>query len=92
MSSAIPATLAIDGGTPVRDSMLSFSPPVLGDEEIASVIETLRSGWLTSGPRTRELEERFAARVGTGTRSRPRRARRHCTWRWWPRGWARAMR
>jgi len=66
MSSAIPATLAIDGGTPVRDSMLSFSPPVLGDEEIASVIETLRSGWLTSGPRTRELEERFAARVGTG--------------------------
>ena len=66
MSSAIPATLAIDGGTPVRDSMLSFSPPMLGDEEIASVIETLRSGWLTSGPRTRELEERFAARVGTG--------------------------
>jgi perosamine synthetase len=53
MSSAIPATLAIDGGTPVRDSMLSFSPPTLGDEEIASVIETLRSGWLTSGPRTR---------------------------------------
>jgi dTDP-4-amino-4,6-dideoxygalactose transaminase len=36
---------------------------VLGDEEIASVIETLRSGWLTSGPRTRELEERFAARA-----------------------------
>jgi dTDP-4-amino-4,6-dideoxygalactose transaminase len=66
MSSAIPATLAIDGGTPVRDSMLSFSPPMLGDEEIASVIETLRSGWLTSGPRTRELEERFAARLGTG--------------------------
>jgi dTDP-4-amino-4,6-dideoxygalactose transaminase len=65
MSSAIPQTLAIDGGPPVRETMLSFSPPLIGDDEIASVVETLRSGWLTSGPRTRELEERFAARVGT---------------------------
>jgi dTDP-4-amino-4,6-dideoxygalactose transaminase len=38
---------------------------VLGDEEIASVVETLRSGWLTSGPRAALLEERFAARAGT---------------------------
>ena len=64
MSSTTPTTLAIDGGTPVRDTLLSFSPPVIGDEEIASVIETLRSGWLTSGPRARELEQRFAAYVG----------------------------
>src|SRR5262249_2957559 len=46
------------------DTLLEFSPPVLGDEEIASVVETLRSGWLTSGPRAVELEERFAARAG----------------------------
>lgn len=65
MSSIKPSTLAIDGGIPVRDSLLSFSPPVMGDEEIASVIETLRSGWLTSGPRARELEQRFAAYVGS---------------------------
>jgi dTDP-4-amino-4,6-dideoxygalactose transaminase len=64
MSSTAPSSLAIDGGTPVRDTLLSFSPPVMGDEEVASVIETLRSGWLTSGPRARELEQRFAEYVG----------------------------
>ena len=64
MSSTKPSTLAIDGGAPVRETLLSFSPPVMGDEEIESVIETLRSGWLTSGPRARELEQRFAAYVG----------------------------
>ena len=64
MSSTAPSTLAIDGGIPVRDTLLSFSPPVMGDEEVASVIETLRSGWLTSGPRAKELELRFAGYVG----------------------------
>ena len=64
MSSTTPSTLAIDGGTPVRQTLLSFSPPVMGDEEVESVIETLRSGWLTTGPRARELEQRFAAYVG----------------------------
>jgi dTDP-4-amino-4,6-dideoxygalactose transaminase len=61
-----PATerLAIDGGAPVRTAMLEFSPPVIGDEEVESVVATLRSGWLTSGPRTAELEERFARRTG----------------------------
>jgi dTDP-4-amino-4,6-dideoxygalactose transaminase len=65
MSSTTPSTPAIDGGTPVRDTLLEFSPPVLGDEEITSVVDTLRSGWLTSGPRAAQLEERFAARVGS---------------------------
>jgi dTDP-4-amino-4,6-dideoxygalactose transaminase len=65
MSSTTPSTPAIDGGAPVRERLLEFSPPVLGDEEIASVVETLRSGWLTSGPRAALLEERFAARAGT---------------------------
>ena len=44
--------------------MLGFQPPAIGDEEIAAVSETLRSGWLTTGPRTAELEERFAEYVG----------------------------
>ncbi len=43
-----------------RDTMLSFQPPAIGDEEIALVTETLRSGWLTSGPRAAELERRMA--------------------------------
>ncbi|MGZ4480901.1 MAG: DegT/DnrJ/EryC1/StrS family aminotransferase [Gaiellales bacterium] len=59
-----PTPLAIDGGTPVRSSMLDFSPPVIGPEEIECVLRTLRSGWLTSGPRVADLEERFAAYLG----------------------------
>ena len=57
-------TLAIDGGAPVRATLLDFAPPVIGEEEVAAVVETLRSGWLTSGPRAAELERRFAAYVG----------------------------
>jgi dTDP-4-amino-4,6-dideoxygalactose transaminase len=47
-----------------RDTFLSFQPPAIGEEEIEAVAETLRSGWLTSGPRTEELERRFAEYVG----------------------------
>src|SRR5205085_7838229 len=37
-----------------------FQPPAIGDEEIAAVAETLRSGWLTTGPKAAELERRMA--------------------------------
>jgi dTDP-4-amino-4,6-dideoxygalactose transaminase len=43
-----------------RKTMLGFQPPAIGDEEIAAVAETLRSGWLTTGPRAAELERRMA--------------------------------
>jgi dTDP-4-amino-4,6-dideoxygalactose transaminase len=49
-----------------RKTFLSFQPPAVGEEEIAAVTETLRSGWLTSGPRAGELERRFAEYVGAG--------------------------
>ena len=39
--------------------MLGFQPPAIGDEEIAAVAETLRSGWLTTGPNAARLEERM---------------------------------
>jgi dTDP-4-amino-4,6-dideoxygalactose transaminase len=42
-----------------RTEFLSFQPPAITDEEIAAVSETLRSGWLTTGPRTVELEARM---------------------------------
>jgi dTDP-4-amino-4,6-dideoxygalactose transaminase len=42
-----------------RPTMLGFQPPAIGDEEIAAVTETLRSGWLTSGPSAALLEERM---------------------------------
>ena len=44
-----------------RSTRLGFQPPAIGEEEIAAVTETLRSGWLTTGPRTALLEERMSA-------------------------------
>jgi dTDP-4-amino-4,6-dideoxygalactose transaminase len=44
-----------------RSTPLGFQPPAIGDEEVAAVAETLRSGWLTTGPRAALLEERLAA-------------------------------
>jgi perosamine synthetase len=41
-----------------------FHLPSIGEAEIAEVVDTLRSGWLTTGPRVRRFEEDFAAYVG----------------------------
>jgi len=43
---------------------LPFSQPLIGREEIEEVIETLKSGWLTTGPKTREFEEAFKRYIG----------------------------
>ncbi len=43
-----------------REQPLGFQPPAIGEEEIEAVAETLRSGWLTTGPRAALLEERMA--------------------------------
>jgi dTDP-4-amino-4,6-dideoxygalactose transaminase len=43
-----------------RATPLGFQPPAIGEEEIAAVVETLRSGWLTTGPRAAELERRMS--------------------------------
>ncbi|MBA3843148.1 MAG: DegT/DnrJ/EryC1/StrS family aminotransferase [Actinobacteria bacterium] len=42
-----------------RTEFLSFQPPAISEAEIEAVSETLRSGWLTTGPRTAELEARM---------------------------------
>jgi dTDP-4-amino-4,6-dideoxygalactose transaminase len=42
-----------------RTEFLSFQPPAITEAEIEAVAETLRSGWLTTGPRTAELEARM---------------------------------
>jgi dTDP-4-amino-4,6-dideoxygalactose transaminase len=44
-----------------RSSTLGFQPPAIGDEEVEAVVATLRSRWLTTGPRAALLEERCAA-------------------------------
>lgn len=45
---------------------ISFSPPDISELEIAEVAEALRSGWITTGPRTKLLECRLAAYIETG--------------------------
>jgi len=47
-----------------RADFLPFSLPTIGDEEIAEVVDTLRSGWVTSGPKVERFEEAFAEYVG----------------------------
>ena len=44
---------------------ISFSPPDITDLEIAEVCEALRSGWITTGPRTKEFERRIATTCNT---------------------------
>ena len=44
---------------------IPFSPPDIGENEIAEVVEALRSGWITTGPRTKELERQVASFCGT---------------------------
>lgn len=45
---------------------ISFSPPDISELEIAEVTETLKSGWITTGPRTKMLESRLASYIETG--------------------------
>jgi dTDP-4-amino-4,6-dideoxygalactose transaminase len=49
---------------PATAAYVPFCRPAIGDDEIAEVVATLRSGWLTTGPRVRAFEEHFAAYVG----------------------------
>ena len=44
---------------------IPFSPPDITEQEINEVAEALRSGWITTGPRTKELEKKVAEYVGT---------------------------
>lgn len=44
---------------------IPFSPPDIRDEDINEVCEALRSGWITTGPRTKELEKKIAQYCGT---------------------------
>ena len=45
---------------------ISFSPPDISELEIAEVAEAMRSGWITTGPRTKLLERRLASYIETG--------------------------
>lgn len=47
-----------------RDTFLPFSPPNISDAEIAEVIDTLRSSWITTGPKTQRFMKEFAEFLG----------------------------
>lgn len=48
----------------MRTTFLPFSAPLLGEEEIAEVVDSLRSGWITTGPKVKRFEEEFRAYIG----------------------------
>src|SRR5206468_954675 len=43
---------------------LPFALPDIGDDEIAEVVDTLKSGWITTGPKARRFEDDFSAFLG----------------------------
>ena len=47
-----------------RQQYLVFGSPLIGEEEIAEVVATLRSGWLGTGPKVKRFEEMFREYVG----------------------------
>src|SRR5258706_5147842 len=48
----------------LRESFLPFARPDIDDDEVREVTEALRSGWVTTGPKTKQFEQEFAAAVG----------------------------
>jgi perosamine synthetase len=56
--------LAINGGTPVRKTLLAYGHQSIGEDDVQAVVDVLRSDWLTTGPKVAEFEEAFAVVVG----------------------------
>jgi len=50
----------------LQQSFLPFALPDIGEEEIAEVVDSLRSGWITTGPKTARFERAFAQFLGPG--------------------------
>lgn len=55
---------ALEGGAPVRSTPLPYARQCLGEEEIAAVADTLRSDWITTGPRVTEFESAVSGYCG----------------------------
>jgi dTDP-4-amino-4,6-dideoxygalactose transaminase len=55
-------TLALAGV--IRETYLPFALPSIGEDEIAEVVDSLRSGWITLGPKVKRFEAAFAEYVG----------------------------
>lgn len=66
MATLVPTrgVLAVNGGKPVREKLLPYGRQSIDEDDVQAVVETLRSDWLTTGPKVAEFEEAFAAYVG----------------------------
>jgi dTDP-4-amino-4,6-dideoxygalactose transaminase len=49
----------------IRESFLPYALPSIGDEEIAEVVDSLRSGWITTGPKVKRFESDFSEYVSS---------------------------
>lgn len=56
--------LAIHGGTPVRSEFIVYGSPDIGEEEIKEVVDCLRTGWLSTGPKVARFENDMKAYTG----------------------------
>src|SRR5262245_32607753 len=56
--------LAIDGGAPVRGTLLSYGRQAIDEDDVQAVVAALRSAWLTTGPQVDRFERAVAAAVG----------------------------
>jgi perosamine synthetase len=57
--------LAVQGGNPIRQKLLPYGRQLVDDDDIAVVVDVLRSDWLTTGPKIPEFEQAFAALTGS---------------------------
>ena len=57
--------LAIRGGKPVRNKFLPYSHQWIDEEDIKSIVEVLKSDWITQGPKIKEFEDAMAKFTGT---------------------------
>src|SRR4051794_38303740 len=55
---------SIPSAPAMRDDFLVFGKPVIGDEEIAEVVDSLRSGWIGTGPKAKQFEVMLADYIG----------------------------
>ena len=55
---------AIEGNIPIRQDFLPLCKPSIGQEEKSEIISALESGWISTGPRTKQFEREMAEYLG----------------------------
>ena len=58
------AVLAQESAILIRSEYLAFHRPDITDDEILETVDAIKSGWITTGPKTKAFERRFAEYVG----------------------------